>query len=129
MRSYVIADVFTDVPLEGNQVAVFTDAAGLGKQVMQRTARELNLSETVFLTPAELEADVHARIFTPTTELPFAGHPILGTAVVLGERFGDRVRIATGAGVVSVRLQRAGDAVAFGEMDQPIPSWEPFAHS
>ena len=127
MRSYVIADVFTDVPLEGNQVAVFTDAAGLGKQVMQRTARELNLSETVFLTPAELEADVHARIFTPTTELPFAGHPILGTAVVLGERFGDRVRIATGAGVVSVRLQRAGDAVAFGEMDQPIPSWEPFA--
>jgi trans-2,3-dihydro-3-hydroxyanthranilate isomerase len=127
VRSYVIADVFTDVPLEGNQVAVFTDAVGLGEQVMQRTARELNLSETVFLTPAELEADVHARIFTPTTELPFAGHPILGTAVVLGERFGDRVRIATGAGVVSVRLQRAGDAVAFGEMDQPIPSWEPFA--
>lgn len=127
MRSYVIADVFTDVPLEGNQVAVFTDAAGLGEQVMQRTARELNLSETVFLTPAELEADVHARIFTPTTELPFAGHPILGTAVVLGERFGDRVRIATGAGVVSVGLRRAGDAVAFGEMDQPIPSWEPFA--
>jgi trans-2,3-dihydro-3-hydroxyanthranilate isomerase len=126
VRSYVVADVFTDVPLEGNQVAVFTDAAGLGERVMQRTARELNLSETVFLTPSELEADVHARIFTPTTELPFAGHPILGTAVVLGERFGDRVRIATGAGVVSVALQRAGDTDAFGEMDQPIPSWEPF---
>jgi trans-2,3-dihydro-3-hydroxyanthranilate isomerase len=127
VRSYVIADVFTDVPLEGNQVAVFTDAAGLGDEVMQRTARELNLSETVFLTAAEVEADVNARIFTPTTELPFAGHPILGTAVVLGERFGDRVRIATGAGVVSVALQGAGETVAFGEMDQPIPSWEPFA--
>jgi trans-2,3-dihydro-3-hydroxyanthranilate isomerase len=127
VRPYVVADVFTDVPLEGNPVAVFTDAAGLGEEVMQRAARELNLSETVFLMPAEHEADVQARIFTPAVELPFAGHPVLGAAVVLGERFGDRVRIATGVGVVSVALRHAGAAAAFGEMDQPIPSWEPFA--
>jgi len=85
-RPYVIADVFTDAPLEGNQVAVFTDATGLGDDVMQRMARELNLSETVFLLPARHgAADARARIFTPTAELPFAGHPVLGTAFVLAE--------------------------------------------
>ncbi len=68
-RRYVIADVFTAVPLEGNQLAVFPDGRDLGADVMQRTARELNLSETVFFLPAEDSADVRLRIFTPAGEL------------------------------------------------------------
>jgi trans-2,3-dihydro-3-hydroxyanthranilate isomerase len=124
--AYVIADVFTEVPLEGNQVAVFTEAAGLDDEQMQRTAREMNLSETVFvLSRAGAEAEI--RIFTPTTELPFAGHPVLGTAFVLGSEIDeDVVRLRVPAGAVPVRLTREGDRIAFGEMDQPIPTWQPF---
>ena len=99
MHAYVIADVFTEVPLEGNPVAVFTDGSGLGDEQMQRTARELNLSETVFVLPSDDRADATVRIFTPTTELPFAGHPILGTAVVLGAHLdAPVVRCAPGPG-------------------------------
>jgi trans-2,3-dihydro-3-hydroxyanthranilate isomerase len=127
VRSYVVADVFTDVPLEGNQVAVFADGQGLSTELMQRAARELNLSETVFLLPGEDGADAHARIFTPAVEMPFAGHPVLGTAFVLGERLGvATVRLKTGAGVVSVELRRQDGVVVFGEMDQPLPAWELF---
>src|SRR6478609_4534982 len=87
MRSfrYVVCDVFTDVPLTGNQLAVFTDARDLDSVTMQSLAREMNYSETVFVLPASNpEADVRIRIFTPSVELPFAGHPTLGTAFVLG---------------------------------------------
>ena len=99
MHHYVVADVFCSAPLEGNPVAVFTDGAGLDATTMQRAARELNLSETVFLTaPTESGSDVRARIFTPSVELPFAGHPVLGTAFVVGrDHSSDVVRIATGA--------------------------------
>jgi trans-2,3-dihydro-3-hydroxyanthranilate isomerase len=127
MRSYVIVDVFTDLALEGNPVAVFTDAEGLETGLMQRTARELNLSETVFLVPADSDgATAQARIFTPATELPFAGHPVLGTAFVLGQR--DRARsiaLQTGAGVVTVALQWSGERITYGEMGQPLPTWQP----
>jgi trans-2,3-dihydro-3-hydroxyanthranilate isomerase len=127
VRSYVVADVFTEVPLEGNPVAVFADGDGLSTEVMQRAARELNLSETVFLLPGEGGADARCRIFTPAVELPFAGHPILGTAFVLGEGRGlDTVSLLTGSGVVKVDLRRSDDVVVFGEMQQPIPSWERF---
>src|ERR1700756_3032339 len=127
MRSYVVVDVFTDVPLEGNPVAVFEDGAGLSTETMQRAARELNLSETVFLLPGEAGADARARIFTPYVELPFAGHPVLGPAVVLGERSGsDTVVLLTGSGPVRIALERRNGSVAFGEMQQPIPVWEPF---
>src|SRR2546428_14118029 len=77
---YVVADVFTDTPLAGNPVAVFTDARGLEAVEMQRLARELNLSETVFVFPAEAGGHARIRIFTPGLELPFAGHPALGPA-------------------------------------------------
>jgi trans-2,3-dihydro-3-hydroxyanthranilate isomerase len=128
MRSYAIADVFTEVPLEGNPVAVFTDADGLTPEVMQRAARELNLSETVFLTPDGGDAHVRARIFTPASELPFAGHPVLGSAFVFAGPLGmEEVRIRTGAGVVPVTLRWEGDRVVSGEMAQPLPTWEPFA--
>lgn len=129
MREYLIADVFCDRPLEGNPVAVFTDGTGLSDETMQRTARELNLSETVFVLPADgdAEADARVRIFTPFTEMPFAGHPVLGTAVVLGERDrGSMIRLLTGAGPVAVRLERDGDRVVSGEMEQPIPTWSRF---
>jgi len=81
----VVCDVFTDVPLAGNQLAVFTDARDLDPLTMQLLARETNFSETVFvLPPSSVDADVRIRIFTPARELPFAGHPTLGAAFVLG---------------------------------------------
>jgi trans-2,3-dihydro-3-hydroxyanthranilate isomerase len=129
MRDYVIADVFTEVPLQGNPVAVFTDGEGVSVGVMQRTARELNLSETVFVLPADGDddADARVRIFTPTVELPFAGHPVLGTAFVLGQLSSlDTVRLRTGAGIVPVALRREGEDVVYGEMEQPIPGWAAF---
>jgi len=137
MRSYVVVDVFTDEPLQGNPAAVFLGAAGLSDETMQRAARELNLSETVFLFEAEAEAEgegegedraaARARIFTPAAELPFAGHPLLGTAFVLGEQLGlETVRLQTGVGVIAIELRRERERVVFGEMRQPIPSWEPF---
>jgi trans-2,3-dihydro-3-hydroxyanthranilate isomerase len=130
VRPYLIADVFTDVPLQGNQLAVFTDGAGLDDELMQRAARELNLSETVFVLPADDGADAHVRIFTPAAELPFAGHPVLGTAFVVGERSGKEVvRLQTGVGVIPVALQRERDRIVFGEMDQLVPDPEPFDHS
>jgi trans-2,3-dihydro-3-hydroxyanthranilate isomerase len=127
MRSYLVADVFTDVPLQGNPVAVFEDGQGLSAETMQRAARELNLSETVFVLPGGDDANAHIRIFTPALEMPFAGHPVLGTAFVLGQRLGlHTVHLKTGAGVVTVALTRAAGRIVFGEMAQPIPTWAPF---
>jgi trans-2,3-dihydro-3-hydroxyanthranilate isomerase len=126
---YVICDVFTDVPLAGNQLAVFTDARDLDPLTMQALARETNFSETVFvLPPSNAEADVRLRIFTPALELPFAGHPVLGAAFVLGGPLSKIViRLETGAGVVPVELERDGPRIVFGMMDQPIPTIEPVA--
>lgn len=130
MHTYTILDVFTDVALEGNPVAVFDDGAGLEGELMQRTAREMNLSETVFLLAGDGEADAAVRIFTPAVELPFAGHPVLGTAFLVGERTGAAVvRLKTRAGLVPVALERDGERVVYGEMDQPIPSAEPYARA
>lgn len=129
MRRYTIADVFTDVPLQGNQVAVFTDATGLSAETMQRAAREMNLSETVFAFRAEdPNAHLRVRIFTPSTELPFAGHPVLGTAFVVGRAMGSNlVRLETGLGIVPVTLSRTeGGAPYYGEMEQLVPPVEPF---
>jgi trans-2,3-dihydro-3-hydroxyanthranilate isomerase len=127
VREYLIVDVFCRRPLEGNPVAVFTDGADLDTARMQATARELNLSETVFLLPGDDRADARARIFTPFTEMPFAGHPVLGTAFVLGERSGQHsVRLQTGAGLVEIKLVREQGRVVYGEMRQPIPSWSEF---
>src|SRR5579863_8955157 len=98
LHPYVVLDAFTDTPLEGNPVAVFTEADRIDPALMQPLARELNLSETVFL-----HEGLRVRIFTPAVELPFAGHPILGTAFYLAERDGlDAVELLTGAGPVPV---------------------------
>jgi trans-2,3-dihydro-3-hydroxyanthranilate isomerase len=125
--AYVIADVFTDTPLEGNALAVFPEAAGIDEATLPRVAREMNLSETVFVLPPAQGGDALIRIFTPAAELPFAGHPVLGTAVVLaGER--DVIGLETGLGLVPVRLEHgAGGGVTGGSMEQPIPQVGAFA--
>src|SRR6476620_7127371 len=104
---YVVVDVFTDRPLAGNQLAVFTDARGLPSETMQALAREMNFSESVFVQLPEAGGHARLRIFTPTRELPFAGHPVLGTAFVLAAPLQlDEIRLETGSGVVPVRLER-----------------------
>jgi trans-2,3-dihydro-3-hydroxyanthranilate isomerase len=123
---YVVVDVFTDEPLTGNQLAVFTDARDLSDVDMQALALETHLSETVFVLPATTDdADVRIRIFTPAVELPFAGHPTLGAAFVLGAPLQKIVlRLETAAGVVPVTLDREGPQIVFGRMEQPIPRFE-----
>jgi trans-2,3-dihydro-3-hydroxyanthranilate isomerase len=124
---FVIADVFTDVPFAGNQVAVFTDARGIPEERLQPLAREINFSETVFVYPAEGEGHAKIRIFMPALELPFAGHPVLGTAFVLaGPLQLDELRLETGAGVVPIRIERDGSRIAFGWMRQPPFGFEPY---
>lgn len=159
---YVVADVFTDTPLQGNAVAVFTNAQEIPEEMLQPLAREMNLSETVFVYPsgyefppktqgfrggtgsqvptgrehdeettfvypAEADGHVRVRIFTPAAEVPFAGHPTLGTAFVLGGPLQlVEIRLETGSGVVPVELQREGARIVFGRMRQPPPTVEPF---
>jgi trans-2,3-dihydro-3-hydroxyanthranilate isomerase len=120
---YVVCDVFTDTPLTGNQLAVFTDARELPEETLQPLARELNYSETVFVYPATVEgAHARIRIFTPGVEVPFAGHPTLGSAFVLaGPLQLVEIRLETGSGVIPVRLEREGARIVFGRMEQPIP--------
>jgi trans-2,3-dihydro-3-hydroxyanthranilate isomerase len=127
---YVVCDVFTDRPLSGNQLAVFTDARGIPEGDLQGLAREMAFSETVFVYPANGDAHVRLRIFTPEAELPFAGHPVLGSAFVLGGPLqAETIRLETGVGVIPVVLEREGARIVFGRMTQPVPTWEPFAQA
>jgi trans-2,3-dihydro-3-hydroxyanthranilate isomerase len=121
---YVVTDVFTDTRLTGNQLAVFTDARGLDDATMQALARELNFSETVFVLPPEAGGSVRIRIFSPFVEMPFAGHPTLGAAFVLGGPLQLQViTLETGAGNVPVALERDETGrIVFGRMQQPVPS-------
>jgi trans-2,3-dihydro-3-hydroxyanthranilate isomerase len=128
-RPYVVVDVFTHTPLEGNALAVFTDARGLSPAAMQRLARELNLSETVFVLPPERGGDARLRIFTPGEELPFAGHPVLGSAIVIASALArTAVTLETRAGLVPLALQRDGDRIVSGRMQQPLPTWRSYEH-
>jgi trans-2,3-dihydro-3-hydroxyanthranilate isomerase len=125
---YVLVDVFTDRPFAGNQLAVFTDARALDTETMQALAREMNFSESTFVLPAEQGGHARVRIFTPLRELPFAGHPTLGTAIVLGLSTGlDGIRLETGAGIIPLRFEREGGGVSFAWMTQPLPKPIPFA--
>jgi trans-2,3-dihydro-3-hydroxyanthranilate isomerase len=127
---YVVCDVFTDVALAGNQLAVFTDAREIPEGRLQALARELNYSETTFVYPPAADGHVRMRIFTPATEIPFAGHPCLGTAFVLAAPLQlIEIRIETLQGVVPVRLEREGARIVFGRMEQPQPTVEPFAQA
>jgi trans-2,3-dihydro-3-hydroxyanthranilate isomerase len=94
---------------------------------MQRLAREMNLSESVFVLPAEAGGHARIRIFTPVAELPFAGHPTLGSAFVLAQPLQlSEIKLETGAGIVPVALEREGAQITFGWMTQPIPHWRPY---
>jgi trans-2,3-dihydro-3-hydroxyanthranilate isomerase len=126
---YFVVDVFTDTPLAGNPLAVVMNTASLTTEQMQAIAREFNLSETTFIErrPAEVERreGVRVRIFTTQEELPFAGHPTLGTASVLKVHapetlLGDTVTLALNVGAVPVRF--SGDE-SFGEMTQRDPEF------
>jgi trans-2,3-dihydro-3-hydroxyanthranilate isomerase len=125
---YAIADVFTDRPLAGNQLAVFTNAQKIPEHLLQQLAKEIGFSETVFCYPASGEGHARIRIFTPASEVPFAGHPTLGTAFVLAAPLQlGLIRLETGAGVVSVELERGPSGrIVFGRMSQPLPRIEHF---
>jgi trans-2,3-dihydro-3-hydroxyanthranilate isomerase len=125
--SYVVCDVFTNEPLAGNQLGVFTDAREIPEAQLQRLAKELNFSETTFVYPPQADGHVRMRIFTPAAEIPFAGHPTLGTAFVLAAplQLGE-IRIETGNGTVPVRVEREGARIVFGRMEQPLPTVAPF---
>jgi trans-2,3-dihydro-3-hydroxyanthranilate isomerase len=124
---YVLADVFTDTPLAGNGLAVFTDARELPEDRLQPLARELNLSETVYVYPPENGGHAKMRIFTPAKEIPFAGHPTLGTAFILaGPMQLEEIKLETPAGVIPVRLEREGARIKFGWMTQLVPEVRPY---
>jgi trans-2,3-dihydro-3-hydroxyanthranilate isomerase len=127
--SFYIVDVFAEKKHAGNQLAVFTDARGLGDEEMQQLAREMNFSETTFvLSDVPRDGGYDVRIFTPTAEVPFAGHPTLGTAYVirhaLAPQLSDRVILNLGVGQIPVVFD--GDVVwmtpreaVFGEVVAP----------
>jgi len=126
--SMVQVDVFTDRAFEGNSLAVFLDGRGLGTEHMQALAREMNLSETTFILPGDAAAEktrgIRVRIFTVQEELPFAGHPTLGTAFVLrGQSGAAEVRLDLNAGTVPVRFTEEPGRPAFGEMTQNDPEF------
>ena len=131
MHEYLVVDAFARRPLEGNPVAVFFDAADIPAARMQRIAKEMNLSEVTFVLPPEQGGDARIRVFTPVNELPFAGHPLLGTAVALDERRRrDRLRLETSMGIVPIELERGvDDGAPFVRMGQPIPTWRPYEHA
>jgi trans-2,3-dihydro-3-hydroxyanthranilate isomerase len=126
---YVVCDVFTDVPLAGNQLAVFTDATEIPEDLLQPLAKEIGFSETVFVYRPEADGHARIRIFTPAAEMPFAGHPTLGTAFVLGGPLQlIEIRLETAKGTVPVALEREGARIVFGRMSQPLPSVEIYPH-
>lgn len=129
---YALADVFAERPLEGNQLAIFTDARGLTDAEMQSLARETNLSETTFILPRDPETEhrhgVRVRIFTTAEELPFAGHPTLGTASWLywnhpWLRAAEEIVLDLNVGAIPVRFtpSKPGEQGVFGTMRQNDP--------
>ena len=126
--SFIQLDVFTSRPLEGNPLAVYPDASGLIDAEMQAIAREMNLSETTFIFPrdaaTEQDHGIRVRIFTVQEELPFAGHPTLGTAFALrGDSGAPEVRLDLKVGTIPVRFEDTAGKPVFGEMTQAEPSF------
>jgi trans-2,3-dihydro-3-hydroxyanthranilate isomerase len=134
-RPYLQYDVFTDQPLTGNQLAVFTDSRGLDLSAMQRIAREMNFPESTFILPAEWAGtDIRMRIFTPATEMPVAGHPTIGSTFALADsgvitpgtpRFVFQLNI----GPTPVDLEWTDGRLSFAWMTQPNPNFGPVAEN
>jgi trans-2,3-dihydro-3-hydroxyanthranilate isomerase len=124
-RRYITVDVFTDRAFGGNPLAVVLDAEGLSTEQMQAIATEFNYSETTFvLPPADSANDANVRIFTVRSELPFAGHPNVGTAFVLATRAPKppaRLRFEEKAGLVPIEIQTAQGKVVGSEFAAPKP--------
>ena len=125
---FVQLDVFSSRPFEGNPLAVFLDGRGLSDQEMQALALEMNLSETTFILPrepsVERERGVRVRIFTVQEELPFAGHPTLGTAFQLRGAGGEKeIALELNVGKVPVRFEEKPGQPVFGEMTQVDPQF------
>jgi trans-2,3-dihydro-3-hydroxyanthranilate isomerase len=123
---FIQYDVFTSRPLEGNPLAVYPDGRGLSDNEMQAIAREMNLSETTFILPrdeaTERDRGVRVRIFTVQEELPFAGHPTLGTAFALrGDSGAEQIRLELNVGAIPVQFTENPGHPAFGEMTQADP--------
>ncbi|MFM1651441.1 PhzF family phenazine biosynthesis protein [Brevibacillus sp. B_LB10_24] len=126
---YTLVDVFTAAPFGGNQLAVFQEEAALDTETMQKIARELNLSETVFIRPARDPKKTKSfRIFTPKVELPMAGHPTIGAAYVLAEKglLGTKEGanewiIEEGVGDIPVTVFKVHAQISRVEMNQPLP--------
>jgi trans-2,3-dihydro-3-hydroxyanthranilate isomerase len=123
---FVQFDVFTSLPLQGNPLAVFTDGRGLNDEEMQAIAREMNLSETTFIFPRDASTErkrgTRVRIFTVQEELPFAGHPTLGTAFALrGDSGANQIRLDLNVGTIPVEFNESPGQPAFGEMTQTDP--------
>ena len=128
-RPYLHLDVFSDEAFSGNQLAVFTAADGLSSSQMQRIASEMAFPETTFVLPAEsAEVDVRVRIFTPSRELPMAGHPTIGTAFALAatetiEIGAPQVTFGLGVGPTPVFLEWKDRKLIFAWMKQPLPTF------
>ncbi len=117
-HEYALLDVFTDRKFGGNPLAVFRDGAAVPERAMQPIAKELNLSETTFVLPPEKGGTHRVRIFTPGREMPFAGHPTVGTAFVLSAGNDAAFTFELGVGPVAVRVTGG-----FGQMEQPLPKF------
>jgi len=128
---YRLLDVFTNRAFGGNQLAVFTDVNSVSSEIMQSIARELNLSETTFVSqPKDPANDYRVRIFAPAVELPMAGHPTIGTSFVLAmDRLVERserintLKLEEGVGAIFVNIEWENGHPAFIEMRQPLPSF------
>jgi trans-2,3-dihydro-3-hydroxyanthranilate isomerase len=127
-KRFVIADVFTEKRFGGNQLAVFTDGRDLDTETMQKIAREMNYSETTFLLPPRENGDYQVRIFTPAIELPFAGHPLVGSAnVIVAEKMIEwtgsltTVRLETRVGEIAVDVNTENGRAGHTTMTQPLP--------
>jgi len=125
---FVIADVFTEERFGGNQLAVFTDPGGIDAATMQTVAREMNYSETTFLFPPARGGDYLVRIFTPAQELPFAGHPLVGSAhVIVSEGMKPatnpltKLTLETGVGPIFVEVETRDGRAGHTTMSQPLP--------
>ena len=122
---YDHVDVFTDKPLGGNQLAVFHAPGQLTANQMLAVAREINFSETTFVYPAKAAgADARVRIFTPSEEIPFAGHPAIGTAFVIASRSRkklERLSLELGVGPIGIDIEHKGKKIHSLAMHQPVP--------
>ncbi|WP_069163327.1 PhzF family phenazine biosynthesis protein [Nocardia altamirensis] len=130
MLPYTVVDAFTSEPLSGNPVAVCFDADHLDASTMQRIANEMHLSETTFVLRPSAGGDARVRIFTPVNELPFAGHPILGTALALAQRNNAwALELETAMGIVHIEVEPRGDLRGRVRMSQPVPVSAPYRRS